>query len=148
MHFIRPENQSEIGHRLRLLRQELRLSQKELGKKLSVSGCFLSMVENGVRQPSEHLVRLLCLTQSVNRRWLEHGRGEMFTQPVGNKPTAEEQFYDRRLMRLAFDLVAQAFAEGEGDFSVPEHAELVLNCYEKLVARKGNGSASLSDFTK
>ncbi len=131
--------QIEIGQRLRILRHALHLSQEELGKQLAVSGCYLSMVENGLRQPSEHLLRLLCLTQNVNRQWLERGAGEMLCQAKKGSSLTQRawQPYNRSLMKIAINLVAQAVNEMEQPFSVDEHSELVLNCYERLLREDG-----------
>ncbi len=127
--------QNRIGQRLRQLRQALQLSQQELGAQLAVSGCYLSMLENGLRQPSEHLLRLLCLTQNVNRHWLERGTGEMLSASPNEKrrlPRARLP-YDRSLMKLAIGLVEQRLGELDRHFCVEEHGDIILNCYEKLL---------------
>ena len=132
----RPADRRQIGQRLRILRQELRVSQKELGENLAISGCYMSMLENGLRQPSEHLIRLLCLTQSVNRQWLESGRGEIFYSGVtgDNRRFKESRFpYDRKLMKRAINLVSRSFLEQELGGLSETQSDLVLDCYEQLV---------------
>ncbi len=130
-----PADQLQIGQRLRTIRQKLRMSQKELGENLAISGCYLSMLENGLRQPSEHLIRLLCVTQGVNRQWLESGRGEIFYSGATRSATsyAAHLPYDRKLMKHAIHLVSQVFIDLEQGGLSEDQSDLVLDCYEQLV---------------
>lgn len=136
--------QPQIGQRLRTIRQELQLSQQELGHKLAVSGGYLSLLENGLRQPSEQLLRLLCLTQGVNRRWLECGQGDKFSsrEERGSVCGAALLPYNRQLMKLAAHLVTQVFSDSEQGYLTEAHIELILNCYEQLVIEERDNSAS------
>lgn len=136
--------QAQIGQRLRAVRQELQLSQQELGQKLAVSGGYLSLLENGLRHPSEQLLRLLCLTQGVNRRWLECGQGDKFSAHGERGSVCGDASlpYNRQLMKFAVHLVTQVFSDSEQGFLTDAHIELILNCYEQLVIEERDNSAS------
>ena len=126
-------DRNQIGQRLRAIRQQLKLSQKGLGQKLAISGCYLSMLENGLRQPSEPLLRLLCLTQGVNRQWLERGRGSMFCTEVESTDCyLPELPYDRQMMKYAIHLVMQV----AGECLSEDRSDLILDCYEQLIFEK------------
>ena len=135
-------DREQIGHRLRMIRQHLKLSQKDLGEKLSISGCYLSMLESGLRQPSEHLLRLLCLTQGVSRQWLKCGRGQMFCGEISSPEGDHSRLsYDRERLKYAIHLVMQA----SGGTWTEERSELILDCYEQLIL-EGSGDHSGSVY--
>jgi len=63
------------------LRKALKLNQEEFGKALGVSQRHISQIENNARNPSEQLLKHICLRFFVNENWLLTGQGEMFTPP-------------------------------------------------------------------
>lgn len=81
-----PLVQESIGQRLRRLRTERRLSQRELAEP-GVSYAYISRIEAGTRQPSVKALRKLARTLGVSAEYLE----------TGSEISAEEQ----REMRLA-----------------------------------------------
>ena len=64
-----------IGNRLRRLRQERGLSQRELGEP-GVSYAYISRVEAGDRTPSEKALRMLAARLDVTVLFLETGSDE------------------------------------------------------------------------
>src|SRR2546428_13054862 len=62
-----------IGQRLRRLRTERRLSQRELSSP-GVSYAYISRIEAGTRQPSVKALRMLARKLNVSVEYLETGR--------------------------------------------------------------------------
>src|SRR5204862_6142911 len=68
-----PERAETIGHRLRRLRLERNLSQRELSSQ-GVSYAYISRIEAGTRQPSVKALRMLARKLNVSVEYLETGR--------------------------------------------------------------------------
>ncbi|MDY0267755.1 LexA family protein [Trichloromonas sp.] len=69
---------SDIGSRIRGLRQSLGQTQKEFAAALGIVQGFLSAVESGKKTPSDTLLIALCQMHGIRREWLETGEGQMF----------------------------------------------------------------------
>ncbi len=67
-----------IGQRIRLLRDDKKLSQEAMGRILGVTGVAISRLENGSRNVTDQMVILLCAKFGVSEAWLTEGRGEMY----------------------------------------------------------------------
>jgi transcriptional regulator with XRE-family HTH domain len=94
------ENASEaIGARLRRLRTERGLSQRELST-LGVSYAYISRIEAGSRNPSVKALRMLAEKLGVPEEYLEYGE-----RPVDNSYVESEL---RRLQRLFAGAGAEA----------------------------------------
>lgn len=74
-----------IHERLRFLRKTLKLPQAVFARDISVSSGYVVSLELGNRRMNPRIIRLVCSTYNVNRRWLETGEGEMFLKPLGDK---------------------------------------------------------------
>ena len=74
-----------IHQRLLLLRKTLKLTQAVFAKEISISSGFLASMEIGCRRINPRIVRLICATYNVNKRWFETGEGEMFFKTPGDK---------------------------------------------------------------
>lgn len=70
----------EVGSRLKALRKNLNLPQKELAQRLDLSGSYLSEVEAGKTKPGFDLIKNLAEHFGVNLEYLVHGQGEMFVK--------------------------------------------------------------------
>lgn len=70
----------EINERVRLIRTHLKLTQGEFGKKIVVAQNYLSNIENGYRDVTEKIIKIICSEFNVNEEWLRYGKGEMFVQ--------------------------------------------------------------------
>ena len=66
------------SEQLKALRYELRLTQSELSKGLDVSLSAIANIENGSREISKSMMKLLFDKYNVSASWLLTGEGEMF----------------------------------------------------------------------
>lgn len=71
-----------INERVKLIRTHENLNQKEFGKRIAVAQNYLSNIENGYRDVTEKIIKIICLEFNVNEHWLRTGEGEMFVQPA------------------------------------------------------------------
>jgi transcriptional regulator with XRE-family HTH domain len=68
----------EVGQRIKLLREALRVSQREFCKLLSLSGGYIANIEANLREPNDRLIKLIVSEFNVNEEWLLTGNGQMF----------------------------------------------------------------------
>ena len=68
-----------MNHRIKRLRKNMGLSQKEFGDKLGVSRDVIANVENNRVEPTKLMLNMICREFNVNSLWLEEGKGEMFS---------------------------------------------------------------------
>jgi transcriptional regulator with XRE-family HTH domain len=70
--------------RLKKLRRELNIKQKDFAEKISTTQGHISDIENGRKNLSERTIKLICLEdwsgKTVNEDWLRTGDGEMFKE--------------------------------------------------------------------
>ena len=64
--------------RIQMLRTNLGLSQAEFGAKLGISGPAVSKIENGVNNPSESTIKLICANFNVREQWLVNGEEPVY----------------------------------------------------------------------
>ena len=76
-------------NRLKQIRKKLGCNQNEFAEKLGISVSNISSYEAGRRNPSDAVINLICEKFSVNKEWLETGKGEMFIQKTENEKIAE-----------------------------------------------------------
>jgi transcriptional regulator with XRE-family HTH domain len=67
-----------VNERLALARKTLKLTQRELAKKISVTTGFIASMEIGDRKVNPRIMKLVSSFFNVNLQWLETGEGEMF----------------------------------------------------------------------
>ena len=70
---------TSFGHRLRALRREYLLTQKEVREIAGLSAAFYSDLENGKQQPSATTLASLADTFDVSMDWLWRGKGRRDT---------------------------------------------------------------------
>lgn len=68
-----------MNERIRSVRTAAGLTQPEFAEKLGLTKNFISLIENGQREPSDRTVRDICRVFNVNEIWLRTGVGEPFT---------------------------------------------------------------------
>ena len=68
----------DIGARFKKMREFLKLSQRELAKKLKILPSSLSQIENGKIYPTIELIYLLIERYRLNASWLIKGDGDIF----------------------------------------------------------------------
>ena len=78
-----------MQNRLKQIRKKLGCNQNEFAEKLGISVSNISSYEAGRRNPSDAVINLICEKFSVNKEWLETGKGEMFIQKAENEKIAE-----------------------------------------------------------
>lgn len=64
---------------LKILREDLGLSQKEFGDKLNISDTTISKYEKGQRSITDRTFSQICNTFNVRPEWLKTGQGEKYT---------------------------------------------------------------------
>lgn len=89
-------------HRIRAVREALKLSQRMFGEKLGVSRDIISNIEYGRVQPREAFLRLICQLYGVNEHWLRTGEGAMFDGPPVYDAKLEEAQESFKLLRPEF----------------------------------------------
>jgi len=67
-----------VNERIRILREQLKLSRVAFGENLGVSGDVINNLERGRVPVKEATIKLICACYGVNDRWLRTGEGEMF----------------------------------------------------------------------
>lgn len=67
-----------IAERLKKIRSEYELTQKEFSKRIGVTNAHISRMEKGITIPSESLVKLICKEFGVNEEWLKEGLEPMY----------------------------------------------------------------------
>ena len=76
---------AEMKERVRQLRKELGLTQKQLGEAIGLKANTISDIEQGKCSVSEQSIRLICDVFNVSRAWLETGNGEIFDNSEDDK---------------------------------------------------------------
>lgn len=69
-----------LDNRVKLIRKKLNISQTDFGKKLGITGAGISKIENGKRNLTEQMLRMICTEFNINEKWLRSGEGEIFRQ--------------------------------------------------------------------
>lgn len=69
-----------MNERIRILREDNKLSRAAFGEKIGVSGDVINNLERGRVDVKNHIVKLICSEFSVNEDWLRNGTGPMYTQ--------------------------------------------------------------------
>ena len=75
------ERKMKYGDRIRVLRETLRLTQKEMAKRLKISQTYLCDIENGKMEVNAKVLFGLSRNFGVRMFWLLEGIGEMFVSP-------------------------------------------------------------------
>lgn len=70
----------EMKNRLKELRKTLKLTQKEFGESIDLSGSNVSNLEKGNVNLTPRNISAICSKYQVDEEWLLHGKGEMFTE--------------------------------------------------------------------
>ena len=70
-----------MEQRIKMIRKSVHLTQTEFGEKIGVKGNTITGYENGLRTPSDAVIKAICREFHINETWLRTGEGEM-SQPV------------------------------------------------------------------
>ena len=77
-----------MHNRIRQVRMNTNLSQTEFAQRINLSKNFISLVENGGREPSDRTIRDICREFGVNETWLRTGVGDPFLPSVREQEIA------------------------------------------------------------
>ncbi|MBM7836460.1 helix-turn-helix domain-containing protein [Clostridium sardiniense] len=81
---------------IKVLRKELKLTQKEFAEKIHISRSNLAGIENGSVNLSERVANDICREFNVNLEWLKTGKGAIFKEV--DSPEELEEFLAHLLM--------------------------------------------------
>lgn len=82
---------NNIGIRIKSLRENNNLSQKQFADRIMVSQSYLSRIERGIEIPNNKLIKLIGLEFKVNTDWISEGKGI----PDIDKKKLSYDYYDR-----------------------------------------------------
>ena len=67
-----------INLRIKTVRDVLKLSQTEFGKRLGLGRSYISAIELGQRNVKDRLIFEICREFGISERWLRTGEGDMY----------------------------------------------------------------------
>ena len=73
-----------VGDRIKKLRRDLDLTQREFGDRIGVKPNTISTYEIGRNEPIDSVISLICREFHVNEAWLRNGTGEIFQTKPSN----------------------------------------------------------------
>lgn len=71
-----------LNERIKKVRKDLELSQKDFAEKIGISQRSVSWGEQPGNNVPDSTIKSLCLAFHVNEKWLRDGSGEMYIQPT------------------------------------------------------------------
>lgn len=77
-------------NQLKEIRKNTGLTQQEFAKELDVALSTVASVENGTREISKSVMKVLIEKYKVSAKWLLTGEGEMFTTPENTEVSKEQ----------------------------------------------------------
>ena len=154
-----------INARIRSIRKDLRISQKDFGAKIGLGQGAVSFMEQNGNTVIEQNIRLICETFGINEAWLRTGEGEREAVSAASDPFLplrqkhQLSFIEEQVLRIYFKLdetarasvcqyvqtVAEAIAEpppAEKRVSDAERAEMHRQLDEEIDAEEKARSAS------
>lgn len=81
MFSVPPAQDADVGTlegRIRKVRENARMTQRELSHRMGISLTVMCEYESGERAPTSQAIKFLCLLFSVREKWLRTGRGKMY----------------------------------------------------------------------
>lgn len=88
---MKRETVTDVGLRIKAVRQQLRLQQKEMAAVLQMAASYLSEIEGGKANPGPEFFLKLVYDYNVNPNYLFLGTGEMF---LGSESTIKAEEFD------------------------------------------------------
>ncbi len=121
-----------MNERLKQLRKALHLTQKAFAEKIGAKQNTIATYEMGRNNPSDPVIRSICVAFNVNEEWLRTGNGNMFLTPaafsldeyaVANSLTDRELLIIRGFMELEpsvrsaiYNIFKNAFSPDRGAY--------------------------------
>lgn len=120
----------KLSDRIKKIRKKNKFSQLEFSKSLGVSRSHISNIETGAVKPSEHLLKLLCATWSIDENWLKTGK-EKIMQEAESQSCSEvkKMLLEAAVMDLDDALSGIGIALGEAKASMQRVRNLMNNLH-------------------
>nr|WP_315409871.1 helix-turn-helix transcriptional regulator [uncultured Selenomonas sp.] len=99
-----------INSRIRSIRKDLRISQKDFGAKIGLGQGAVSFMEQNGNTVIEQNIRLICETFGINEAWLRTGEGEREAVSAASDPFLplrqkhQLSFIEEQVLRIYFKL--------------------------------------------
>ncbi len=95
-------NNIEIGKRIKEIRNDKKLNQREFAKRLTLSQNHISYLEKGIRKITEKFINDLCKEYNVNKDWLLTGTGEKYIDMIEGLNIDDEEIKNflKKFMQL------------------------------------------------
>ena len=95
-------NNIEIGKRIKEIRNDKKLNQREFAKRLTLSQNHISYLEKGIRKITEKFINYLCKEYNVNKEWLLTGTGEKYIDMIEGLNIDDEEIKNflKKFMQL------------------------------------------------
>jgi transcriptional regulator with XRE-family HTH domain len=105
---------NESKHRIKQLRKQFALTQKQYAKRIGRTKGYISNIENGHAGMSSTTVSSICSAFEVREEWLREGNGELFTDSLEHGVNTAG--IDKRIrdVRKKAGLTQQEFADRIG----------------------------------
>lgn len=99
-------NNIEIGKRIKEIRNDKKLNQREFAKRLTLSQNHISYLEKGIRKITEKFINDLCKEYNVNKEWLLTGTGEKYIDMIEGLNIDDEEIKNflKKFMQLELDM--------------------------------------------
>ena len=91
---MKQEHLKELGKRIKTIREERQMKQKQFAASLGISGSLLSQIETGRKNPVYELLYKLMKKYNVSLDWLFSGQGEMFLKKKPEVKAREDKYID------------------------------------------------------
>ena len=72
-----------INERIKKLRKDSGLNQKDFGEKIKIVRSSVAKLETGENNPSDRTIDLICRVFNVNEKWLRTGEGSVYKEKQG-----------------------------------------------------------------
>ena len=92
-----------VSDRFKETRKYLRFNQKEFANELGISQTHISSIENGKENPSNILLKLICVKFNISERWLIDGEGWGISHPNFRTDTDDGLISKYNTMRVHFE---------------------------------------------
>jgi transcriptional regulator with XRE-family HTH domain len=83
-----------INQRIKRLRKELKLTQNEFSRVITISSGQLACIETEKRIVNDRTIKLICDSFNASDTWLRSGEGAMFTEDRDTKYMKLVALYD------------------------------------------------------
>lgn len=70
-----------MKNRIKQIRKDNKLTQVEFGERIGVKGNTITNYENGLRNPTDAVIKAICREFGVNDDWIRNGKGDMYDVP-------------------------------------------------------------------